>query len=146
MFTSVFLTPVIAQRLLGFTPTQTGLMLLPSAIIAIVALTGSGKLIQKGLSPIFVVAAGFVCFIYLTGACKRLILIHQPMIYDQPDIQGYSDGIFNCDANHAGYIIALTGRYSTRCSINNMMRQLGGAFGISAVDNRYYVTKANKML
>ena len=29
MFTSIFLTPVVAQRLLGFTPSQTGLLLLP---------------------------------------------------------------------------------------------------------------------
>jgi len=32
MFTSIFLTPVVAQRLLGFTPSQTGLLLLPGAI------------------------------------------------------------------------------------------------------------------
>lgn len=35
IFTSVFITPVFAQRLLNFTPTQTGLLLLPGALLAI---------------------------------------------------------------------------------------------------------------
>src|ERR1700761_5197846 len=59
MFTSVFLTPVIAQRLLGFSPIQTGFLLLPGAVIAILGLILSGKIIQGGLSPLVVVAAGF---------------------------------------------------------------------------------------
>jgi DHA2 family multidrug resistance protein len=35
LFSSVYLTPVFAQRLLGFTPTGTSLLLLPGAIFAI---------------------------------------------------------------------------------------------------------------
>src|SRR6195952_1633400 len=64
MFTSIFLTPVIAQRLLNFTPTQTGLLLLPGAIIAILGLIFSGKLLQAGISPLVIITAGFICFIY----------------------------------------------------------------------------------
>jgi DHA2 family multidrug resistance protein len=38
MFTSVYIVPVLAQRILGFTPTQSGELLLPGAIIAIFVL------------------------------------------------------------------------------------------------------------
>src|SRR6201991_3701277 len=64
MFSSVFLTPVFAQRLLNFTPTQTGLLLLPGALCALCALVLSGKLLQKGVPPVAIVATGFICFIY----------------------------------------------------------------------------------
>ena len=47
MYTSIYLTPVVAQRLLGFTPTQSGLLLLPGSIVAVLALIITGKLCKK---------------------------------------------------------------------------------------------------
>jgi len=141
MFTSVFITPVLAQRLLGFTPTETGLMLLPSAVIAIFALIASGKLMAKGVSPILIVVLGFVCFIYFNwsmaginfGISARAISINL---------------IFRATAM-AFLTVPLTmlavsslppADIPQGASLNNMMRQLGGAFGISAV-NTYYAQR-----
>ncbi len=138
MFTSVFLTPVIAQRLLGFTPTQTGLMLLPSAVIAIGALIVSGKLIQAGLSPLVVVAAGFFCFIYFNWSMSGID-------FDSSARNLSVNLIFRATAM-AFLTVPLTMLAVSSLSpadipqgaaLNNMMRQLGGAFGISAVDTYY---------
>ena len=38
MFTSIYLTPVLSQRLLGFSPAQAGLLLLPGSVVAIFAI------------------------------------------------------------------------------------------------------------
>jgi DHA2 family multidrug resistance protein len=62
MFTSVFLTPVLAQRVLGFPPTITGLTLLPGAILAIFGLLFSATLLKKGVSPLIIILAGFILF------------------------------------------------------------------------------------
>lgn len=135
MFTSVFLTPVIAQRLLNFTPTQTGFLLLPGAIIAIFGLILSGKLIQAGVSPLLIVAAGFLCFIYFNWSMSRIDF----------DTSAYSitvNLIFRA-LGMAFLTVPLTmlavsslppGDIPQGASLNNMMRQLGGAFGISGVD------------
>lgn len=135
MFTSVFLTPVIAQRLLGFSPTQTGFLLLPGAIIAILGLIFSGRLIQSGVSPLVVVAAGFLCFIYFNWNMSGIDF----------DTSGHTitmNLIFRA-LGMAFLTVPLTMLAVSSlppvdipqgAALNNMMRQLGGAFGISAIN------------
>lgn len=135
MFTSVFLTPVIAQRLLGFSPTQTGFLLLPGAIIAILGLIFSGRLIQSGVSPLVVVAAGFLCFIYFNWNMSGIN-------FDTSAHTITMNLIFRA-LGMAFLTVPLTMLAVSSLSpadipqgaaLNNMMRQLGGAFGISAVN------------
>ncbi|HVW96911.1 MAG TPA: DHA2 family efflux MFS transporter permease subunit [Mucilaginibacter sp.] len=135
MFTSIFLTPVIAQRLLNFTPTQTGLLLLPGAIIAILGLMVSGKLLQYGVSPIIIVFAGFLCFIFFnwnmhcmnldTSANSITInLIFRALGMAFLTVPLTMLAVSSLEAKDVPQGAAL----------NNMMRQLGGAFGISAIN------------
>jgi len=135
MFTSIFLTPVIAQRLLGFTPTQTGLLLLPGAIIAILGLMVSGKLLQAGVSPLIIITVGFLCFIYFNYNMSRMSL----------DTSAYAitvNLIFRA-LGMAFLTVPLTMLAISSlaakdipqgASLNNMMRQLGGSFGISIIN------------
>jgi len=135
MFTSVFLTPVIAQRLLGFSPTETGFLLLPGAVIAIVGLIVSGKLIQSGVSPLLIVALGFLCFIYFNWNMSGINF----------DTSAHSitiNLIFRA-LGMAFLTVPLTmlavsslspAEIPQGASLNNMMRQLGGAFGISIIN------------
>jgi len=135
MFTSVFLTPVIAQRLLGFSPTQTGFLLLPGAIIAILGLIFSGRLIQSGVSPLVVVTAGFLCFIYFNWNMSGIN-------FDTSAHTITMNLIFRA-LGMAFLTVPLTmlavsslpaADIPQGAALNNMMRQLGGAFGISAVN------------
>ncbi|HLZ86256.1 MAG TPA: DHA2 family efflux MFS transporter permease subunit [Puia sp.] len=66
LFSSVYLTPVYAQRLLGFTPTTTGLLLLPGALFAIAGLVLTARLLQRGVPPIIMITAGMLLFILFT--------------------------------------------------------------------------------
>jgi MFS transporter, DHA2 family, multidrug resistance protein len=135
MFTSIFLTPVIAQRLLGFTPTQTGLLLLPGAIIAILGLIASGRLLQSGVSPLIIIALGFFCFIYFNWSMFG-------MDFDTSAKTITINLIFRA-LGMAFLTVPLTVlAVSTLdpkdipqgASLNNMMRQLGGSFGISIIN------------
>ena len=115
MFTSIFLTPVIAQRLLNFTPSQTGLLLLPGALIALVGLMVSGRLLQSGLSPVVIIAAGF-WLLYLfqlahVGHRSRYIAW---LYYLVAYFQCIGDGVFNGAFNSIGGIILKTYRYPAR--------------------------------
>jgi DHA2 family multidrug resistance protein len=138
MFTSIFLTPVIAQRLLNFTPSQTGLLLLPGALIALVGLVVSGKLLQAGLSPVVIIAAGFLCFIYFNWRMSVIDLDTSP---------GYITLSLIFRALGMAFLtvpltaLAVSSLKPTDipqgAALNNMMRQLGGTFGISII-NTYY--------
>lgn len=135
MFTSVFLTPVIAQRLLGFNPTETGLLLLPGAIIAIFGLIVSGRLLQSGVSPVIIVAAGFFCFMYFNWAMFNMNL--------DTSARAITDNLIFRALGMAFLTVPLTVLAVSSlqpkdipqgAALNNMMRQLGGSFGISIVN------------
>lgn len=135
MFTSIFLTPVIAQRLLGFTPTQTGLLLLPGAIIAIFGLMFSGKLMQYGVSPILIVMAGFICFIYFNWSMFGMDLdtsantITRNLIF-----RALGMAFLTVPLTVLAVSSLKPQDIPQGAALNNMMRQLGGSFGISVVN------------
>jgi len=142
MFTSIFLTPVIAQRLLNFTPTETGMLLLPGALLAILALVVSGKLMQAGVSPLIIITAGFLCFIYFNWSMFGINL--------DTSANSIAGALIFRALGMAFLAVPLTVlAISTLqpkdipqgAALNNMMRQLGGSFGISAI-NTYAARRA----
>jgi len=135
MFTSIFLTPVVAQRLLGFTPTQTGLLLLPGAIIAILGLIVSGRLIQAGVSPIIIVTAGFLCFIYFNWNMHGMTLDTAANTITGNLIFRALGMAFLTVPLTVLAVSSLQPRDIPQgAALNNMMRQLGGSFGISIIN------------
>jgi len=135
MYTSIYLTPVVAQRLLGFTPTQSGLLLLPGSIVAVTALIITGKLLQKGVSPALIVLFGFLCFIYFNWSMSRINL-------ETPAFDITINLIFR--AIGMALLTVPLGTLAVSAleakdmpqgtALNNMMRQLGGSFGISIIN------------
>ncbi len=142
LFSSVFLTPVFAQRLLGFSPTQTGLLLLPGSCLAILGLIVSARLLQRGVPPFYMIGAGLCLFAFFSWQMSSM----------------------NLNASGADITIALLSRalglaivtvplttlavsalepkdVPQGAALNNMMRQLGGSFGIALVNT--YLTNRN---
>jgi DHA2 family multidrug resistance protein len=135
MFTSIFLTPVIAQRLLGFTPTQTGLLLLPGAIIAILGLILSGKLLQAGLSPLIIITVGFFCFIYFNWNMFGMNLdTSAKTITINLIFRALGMAFLTVPLTMLAISSLAPKDIPQGASLNNMMRQLGGSFGISIVN------------
>ncbi|EHQ28229.1 DHA2 family efflux MFS transporter permease subunit [Mucilaginibacter paludis] len=135
MFTSIFLTPVVAQRLLGFTPSQSGLLLLPGAIIAVFALIISGKMLQRGVSPVLIILFGFLCFIYFNWSMSTMSL-ETPAI----DItlrlifRALGMALLTMPLSSLAVSSLEAKDMPQGTALNNMMRQLGGSFGISIIN------------
>ncbi len=135
MFSSVFLTPVFAQRLLGFTPTQTGLLLLPGACIAITGLIFSARLLQKGVSPMYMIATGIGLFALFSwqmagmngNANAHLITI--ALIW-----RGLGLAIITVPLTTLAVSSLAPKDMPQGAALNNMMRQLGGSFGLATVN------------
>ena len=142
IFTSVFLTPVFAQRLLNFTPTQTGLLLLPGAVLALGGLMISARLLQKGISPLVMILTGIGLFMLFSWQMSRLDLdagradISVPLIW-----RGVGLAIITVPLT----ALAVSGLepkdMPQGAALNNMMRQLGGSFGIALVNT--FLTNRN---
>lgn len=143
LYSSIFLIPVIAQRLLGFTPLQTGLTMLPGALLAILALVFSGRIMQRGISPVYIVAAGFCFFIYFNWHMAHM---------DADASAGFISGTLIYRAVGVAFLaVPLTALAVSSlepkdipqgAALNNMMRQLGGSFGISIIDTYYTLRTA----
>lgn len=135
LFTSVFLTPVVAQRILNFTPTQTGLLLLPGALLALVALMGSGTLLQKGVHPLAIIATGFVLFIYFNWRMSGITLetsagdITAILIF-----RAVGMALLTVPLTALAVSSLKPQEIPQGAALNNMMRQLGGSFGISIIN------------
>lgn len=142
LFSSVFLTPVFAQRLLNFTPTQTGLLLLPGAVLAIFGLMVSARLLQRGVPPIVLITTGMFLFIIFSWEMSRMDL-------------NASSGLLSATLIYRAIGLAVVTVPLTALAVsslppqeipqgaalNNMMRQLGGSFGLAMVNT--YLTNRN---
>jgi DHA2 family multidrug resistance protein len=135
LFTSVFLTPVLAQRLLNFSPTQTGMLLLPGAIFAVFALLLSGRILQKGVSPLYFIITGFAFFIFFSWSMSTInfdvsaATISTNLIYRAAGIALLTVPLTTLAVSSIDPKDIPQG-----ASLNNMMRQLGGSFGIAIVN------------
>jgi DHA2 family multidrug resistance protein len=134
MFTSIFLTPVIAQRLLGFTPSETGLLLLPGAVIAVFALMFSGKLLQRGVSPVIIILLGFFCFIYFNWEMSQINLdTSAAYITGKLIFRALGMALLTVPLSSLAVSSLDPKDMPQGTALNNMMRQLGGSFGISII-------------
>ena len=142
MYTSIYLTPVVAQRLLGFTPTQTGLLLLPGSILAVLALILSGKLLQRGVSPALIILMGFLCFIYFNYSMSSInfetsaTAITLKLIF-----RALGMALLTVPLGTLAISSLEPKDMPQGTALNNMMRQLGGSFGISII-NTYLARRA----
>jgi DHA2 family multidrug resistance protein len=135
MFTSVFLTPVIAQRLQGFTPSQTGLLLLPGAVLAVFGLILSGRLLQAGVSPLIIITVGFLCFIYFNWRMSEMNLESSAREITFTLVFRALGMAFLTVPLTVLAVSSLEAKSIPQgAALNNMMRQLGGSFGISIVN------------
>ncbi len=135
LFSSVFIIPVFAQRLLGYDAMQTGLLLLPGAIVTMFVLPWVGKIQQKGMPAQLMIFIGFSLTALYTFMLSRISLDAGWWTFFGPlVIRGI--GLPFCFIPIT--VLAVSG-LSPRdipqgVAMNNMMRQLGGSFGIAIVN------------
>jgi DHA2 family multidrug resistance protein len=135
MFTSIYLTPVLAQRFLGFNPAQAGLLLLPGSIIAVFALIITGKVLQKGVPPALVVLLGFCCFIYFNWSMGQVNLeVSFATISINLIFRALGMALLTVPLASLAVSSLKPEDMPQGTAINNMMRQLGGSFGISIIN------------
>ena len=135
LYTTIYLTPVFSQRLLGFTPTQSGLLLLPGSLVALAALMLTGKLLQKGVSPATIVAVGFVLFIYFNWQMGHMSLDTSAHTISMTLIsRAIGIALLTVPLSSLAVSSLKPADIPQGTALNNMMRQLGGSFGISIVN------------
>jgi len=148
LFTSVFVYPVLAQRVLGFTAYETGLSLLAPSLIAVILMPVIGKTMSKGVSAIPFLITGFILFAIYTILTSRVSLdvgiwnFFFPFVLRSAGLSMVMLPLIN------QAVVGLQPKdYSSGIALNNMIRQLGGAFGIAIANNyiahHYFMHRTN---
>ena len=136
LFTSVFVYPVMTQRVMGYTPLETGLSLLTPTLAGVVMMPIMGRLMSKGVSPIPFTIIGFTLFSVYSFMSASV----------SPDISRWGFFLpllvraFGISMSQLPLINqAVAGleprQYASGIALNNMIRQIGGAFGIALANN-----------
>jgi DHA2 family multidrug resistance protein len=141
LFGSVFIFPVMVQRVLGFTPTEAGLGIVPGALIALPLMPIIGKRMGAGTSPILFVVLGFIFFILhgITSAMATPEVSRAWFIIPQI-FRGAGSAFLIVPLINQAAVGLKPQQMSSGISLTNMLRQLGGSFGI-AIMNTYVITK-----
>ena len=140
LFTSVFVYPVLVQRINGFTPTMTGLSLLWPTLVGIPLFPLIGKRLSVGASPLPFIIIGmclFVVFGFYSGTLNgqadqwdffwaQMMRVVGVTMLQLPLINQAVAGLPPQD-------------FPSAIALNNMIRQLGGAFGIALANT--FVTR-----
>lgn len=131
LFGTVFLLPLFLENLQGYTAMQTGLTLFPQSVASGLCMPISGKLTDKGYGKIVMfvglgmLAIGSWGLIYIDLntplAVLKMFLI----------CRGIGFGLCMMPATNLGMIKIPFPKIASASSINNVVRQIGSAFGIA---------------
>ncbi|MCW3125383.1 MAG: hypothetical protein JWO03_1041 [Bacteroidetes bacterium] len=133
LFSSTFIYPVFVQRFLGFTALQTGLSLLPGALVSGFMMPVVGAMLGKGVKPKYLLPFAFGIFALFTFLMSNIITPQTgesafiwPLI-----LRGIGLGFLFVPLTTLS-LGGLTGKdIGSASGLTAMVRQLGGSFGVA---------------
>jgi DHA2 family multidrug resistance protein len=142
LYGGVFLFPLFAQQILRFTPTETGLALLPGGIATGVATLTCGRLLNG--TNVRIDPRALIIFGVSVFAVAMWMLGHLTTQSGIPDtafaliIRGFALGFLFTPINLAAFGSLKPQEVPQASGLLNLTRQLGGSFGIAVLGT--YIT------
>jgi DHA2 family multidrug resistance protein len=134
LYGSVFIFPIFAQNLLGFSALQTGEIFLPGGLATIVLMPLIGIMLKKGVPAQLMAALGMLLFFLFSFMLSKSTLSSGTGDFFWPLILRGVGMAFLFVPLTTLAIQDLRGReIGQGTGLNNMGRQLGGSFGIAAL-------------
>ena len=132
LYGSVFIFPVFCQNLLGFDAQQTGLILFPGGLATIAMMPWVGRMLKRGVPAQIMSAGGFILFFVFTWMLSNSTLESGTSDFFWPLIvRGLGMAILFVPLTTLALQDLPAQEMGQGTGLNNMMRQLGGSFGIA---------------
>jgi DHA2 family multidrug resistance protein len=144
LYGSVFIFPVFCQNLLGFTAQQTGIILFPGGLATIMMMPFIGVMLKRGVPAQFMAAGGFILFFIFTFMLSNSTLesgtgdFFLPLI-----IRGVGMSFLFVPLTTLALQDLKGPDIGQGTGLNNMMRQLGGSFGIAIITTLIHIKSGN---
>jgi DHA2 family multidrug resistance protein len=140
LYGSVFVFPVFCQNLLGFDAQQTGEILFPGGLCTIFMMPFIGKMLNKGIPAQFMATAGMFLFFVFTTMLSNSTLAMGPHNFFLPlMIRGVGMALLFVPLTTLAIADLKGPEVGQGTGLNNMMRQLGGSFGIATLTTIIHV-------
>ncbi|MDQ1086109.1 DHA2 family efflux MFS transporter permease subunit [Siphonobacter sp. SORGH_AS_1065] len=136
LFTAMFVYPVMVQRINGYTPTMTGLSLLWPTLIGVFMMPIVGRRLSAGASPLPFIITGIlfmIAFGFYAGTFDDNTSQWQFFPAHMMRVIGIS--LLQLPLTNQAVAGLTPKEYPNAIAINNMIRQLGGAFGVALANN-----------
>lgn len=135
LYGSTFIIPLYTQSILGWTPTQSGLLLVPASIVTGLMMPVVGQLLQRGAPQQYLVAFGMMLF---TGFCFFGYSILTPNTGRENFewmliVRGIGMGFLFVPITTLSLSTLKGPQIGQGAAFTGMMRQLGGSFGVAII-------------
>jgi len=135
LYGSTFVVPLYLQNSLGWNAQQAGMIMIPAALMTAFMMPIIGQLLQKGIKPQYLAAAGmFLFFIYsfwgrniLTPDTSKQAFFWMLMM------RGAAMGMLFIPVSTMSLSTLKGQQIGLGAAFTGMMRQLGGSFGIALI-------------
>ena len=135
LFSAVFLFPLYTQRTIGYTAFQTGTMLLPGTIMAALVSPFLGKMLQSGVRPQLLILTGFLFSAIFAFMMSGANLESGEAFFFVPLLfRGVGAALLIVPLTALAVSELKSAEIPQGAAFNNMMRQLGGSFGIALIN------------
>lgn len=135
LYGSTFIIPLYTQATLGWTATQSGMLMVPAAIVTAMMMPVVGQLLQRGVKQQYLVAIGMV-FFFVYSYWGYLILTPdtgKDAFFSMLIVRGIGLGLLFVPITTLA-LSTLKGReIGEGAAFTGMMRQLGGSFGVAVI-------------
>jgi len=140
LYGSVFVFPVFCQNLLGFNAQQTGELLFPGGLCTIAMMPFIGKMLNKGIPAQFMATAGmFLFFVFTWMLSNSTLQTGEKDVLIPLLVRGVGMALLFVPLTTLAMADLKGPEIGQGSGLNNMMRQLGGSFGIAALTTLIHV-------
>jgi DHA2 family multidrug resistance protein len=148
LFGSVFVFPVMVQRIMGYSPTEAGLAIVPGTIVGLFLMPIIGKTLGSGTKPIVYVVIGYIAFILHGFASSFATPDASRAWFAIPQfLRGIGTACLTVPLINQAAVGLAPQNLPSGIAVTNMLRQLGGAFGIAMmntfVNQRYAIHRVD---
>lgn len=140
LYGSVFVFPIFCQNLLGFSALQTGELLFPGGLCTIVMMPFIGIMLKKNIPAQFMATIGmFLFFVFCSMLSKSTLQSGTGDFFLPLVIRGIGMALLFVPLTTLAIQDLKGAEIGQGSGLNNMMRQLGGSFGIAALTTLIHV-------
>ncbi|RAJ76509.1 DHA2 family multidrug resistance protein [Chitinophaga dinghuensis] len=146
LYGSTFIIPLYTQGLLGWTATQSGMLMVPAALTTAFMMPIIGKMLEKGIPQQYLVAAGmFLFFVYSFWGYKIITPADtgSDSFFWMLIVRGVGMGLLFIPITTLALSSLKGQQIGQGAAFTGMMRQLGGSFGVALITT--FMTRRTQM-